>query len=313
MELTVLGCSGQYGSPAGGACSGYLVRAGDAVIWMDCGNGSFANLQQHIDPGRPHRGRHHARARRSLRRHLRPARAVPYGLERRGLPVYAPEGLEKVLEGLVGDVGRHVRLARSSATATAPRSATPQLQFSRTDHPLPTVGGRARARRQAARVHRRHRAGWSVDAFGPGADLVLSEATYHARRHPRADPSLGPSGRRAARAAKARRLMLTHLWPTLDPVASVEEGSEAFGHAVTLAAPHLSHPRLDPGRHSSRRDRRRRTRLTTRASGRAADDLRERHVRARLHRDGRRVRCSSSSGARACCAPRRSKSASRRG
>ena len=33
--------------------------------------------------------------------------------------------------------------------------------------------------------------------------------------------------------------MLTHLWPTLDPVASVEEGSEAFGDAVTLAAPHL--------------------------------------------------------------------------
>ena len=50
MELTVLGCSGSYGAPAGGACSGYLVRAGDAVIWMDCGNGSFANLQQHANP-----------------------------------------------------------------------------------------------------------------------------------------------------------------------------------------------------------------------------------------------------------------------
>ena len=47
MELTVLGCSGSYGAPAGGACSGYLVRAGSAVLWMDCGNGSFANLQQH--------------------------------------------------------------------------------------------------------------------------------------------------------------------------------------------------------------------------------------------------------------------------
>ena len=48
MELTVLGCSGSYGAPAGGACSGYLVRAGDANIWMDCGNGTFTNLQQHI-------------------------------------------------------------------------------------------------------------------------------------------------------------------------------------------------------------------------------------------------------------------------
>ena len=42
-----------------------------------------------------------------------------------------------------------------------------------------------------------------------------------------------------AREANARRLMITHLWPTLDPVASVEEASEAFGSEVSLAAPHL--------------------------------------------------------------------------
>src|ERR1043165_4257898 len=47
IEITVLGCSGSYGAPAGGACSGYLVRAGGTTIWLDCGNGSFANLQQH--------------------------------------------------------------------------------------------------------------------------------------------------------------------------------------------------------------------------------------------------------------------------
>ena len=50
MELTVLGCSGSYGAPAGGACSGYLVRAGTTVLWVDCGNGSFTNLQQHVHP-----------------------------------------------------------------------------------------------------------------------------------------------------------------------------------------------------------------------------------------------------------------------
>jgi hypothetical protein len=33
--------------------------------------------------------------------------------------------------------------------------------------------------------------------------------------------------------------MLTHLWPSLDPVASVEEAADAFGKAVVLAAPHL--------------------------------------------------------------------------
>ena len=51
MDLTVLGCSGSYGAPGGGACSGYLVRAGGTAVWIDCGNGTFANLHEHIDPG----------------------------------------------------------------------------------------------------------------------------------------------------------------------------------------------------------------------------------------------------------------------
>jgi hypothetical protein len=34
--------------------------------------------------------------------------------------------------------------------------------------------------------------------------------------------------------------MLTHIWPQVDPVASVAEGSEAFGEPVLLAEPHLS-------------------------------------------------------------------------
>ncbi len=101
MELTVLGCSGSYGAPAGGACSGYLVRAGDATIWMDCGNGSFVNLQQHADPGD---------SRPSCITHGHPDHCVDlyglhvmykYGLERHGLPVYAPEGIEETLSKLV--------------------------------------------------------------------------------------------------------------------------------------------------------------------------------------------------------------------
>lgn len=81
---------------------------------------------------------------------------------------------------------------------------------------------------------------WAVDALGAGADLVLSEATY---LHDDIRVAIHYSAHQAgelAREAKARRLMITHLWPTLDPVASVTEASEAFGREVTLAAPHLS-------------------------------------------------------------------------
>ena len=48
MELTVLGCSGSFGAPGGGACSGYLVRTDTTSVWVDCGNGTFGHLQEHL-------------------------------------------------------------------------------------------------------------------------------------------------------------------------------------------------------------------------------------------------------------------------
>ncbi len=68
---------------------------------------------------------------------------------------------------------------------------------------------------------------------------MLSEATY---QHDDIRAPIHLSARQAGEAARdagARHLMLTHLWPAIDPIASVEEGSEAFGKAVVLAAPHL--------------------------------------------------------------------------
>ena len=55
--------------------------------------------------------------------------------------------------------------------------------------------------------------------------------------------------------------MLTHLWPRLDPVITVEEGSESFGESVTLAAPHLVHSSL-------------RSSMGIRKDGREPDELR---------------------------------------
>jgi ribonuclease BN (tRNA processing enzyme) len=238
MDLTVLGCSGSYGSPAGGACSGYLIRAGAHVMWVDCGNGSFANLQRHVDP---------AALTEVIITHVHPDHCVDlyglhvmntYGLERTGLPVYAPEGVEKQLEGLVGkwDDTFDWRLVGDGDRVDLEGVG---LRFSRTAHPPPTVA--IEVTHNAKRLVYTSDTGpdWSCEAFGRGADLVLCEATY---QHDDIRAPIHLSARQAgeiARAARARNLMLTHLWPTVDPIASVEEGSEAFGDAVVLAAPHL--------------------------------------------------------------------------
>jgi ribonuclease BN (tRNA processing enzyme) len=239
VELTVLGCSGSYGAPAGGACSAYLVRAGDATIWMDCGNGSFSNLQQHVDP---------AELSAVVITHAHPDHCVDlfglhvmyrYGRELSGLAVYAPEGVEKILTGLVDSFGETFDW---HAVGDGDRASIGEaaLRFSRTDHPPPTVA--VEIAHDGKRLVYTADTGpkWSVDAFDTGADLVLSEATY---MHDDIRVPIHLSARQAgeqARAARARRLMITHLWPTVDPLASVEEASEAFGRDVALAAPHLS-------------------------------------------------------------------------
>ena len=239
MDLTVLGCSGSYGAPAGGACSGYLVRAGDANIWMDCGNGSFANLQQHIDPAElsavviSHGHADHCVDIYGLHVLYR------YGLELSGLPLYTPEGLESVLTELVGSFGDTFdwRTVGDGDKATIGEAS---LRFSRTDHPPPTMA--VEIAHEGKRLVYSADTGpeWTVGAFGDGADFVLSEATYI---HDDIKVAIHLSAHQAgelAREANARKLMITHLWPTLDPVASVAEASEAFGNAVTLAAPHVT-------------------------------------------------------------------------
>ncbi len=48
MRVTILGKSPSW-QDAGGACSGYLVRAEETSLLVDCGNGVFGKLREHID------------------------------------------------------------------------------------------------------------------------------------------------------------------------------------------------------------------------------------------------------------------------
>src|SRR3989442_1626742 len=105
VELTVLGCSGSYGAQPFGACSGYLVRGGGAAVWVDCGNGTLPHLQQHArieDLSAvvlTHQHPDHCADIYGLHVLMR------YGLERGGLPVFAPECLEERLRALVDGCG----------------------------------------------------------------------------------------------------------------------------------------------------------------------------------------------------------------
>jgi ribonuclease BN (tRNA processing enzyme) len=49
LLLTVLGSGVAWANP-GGVCSGYLVRAGDTSLLVDCGSGVLGRLRAHADP-----------------------------------------------------------------------------------------------------------------------------------------------------------------------------------------------------------------------------------------------------------------------
>jgi ribonuclease BN (tRNA processing enzyme) len=235
VELTVLGCSGSYGGAGGAACSGYLLRSGETSIWVDCGNGTFGHLQEHV-------------AAQDLTAvvltHGHPDHCVDiyglhvllrYGLGIDNLPVYAPEGLDKFLLSLVSDWGDTFdwRVVGDGDTTAV---GDIDLRFSRTDHPPPTFAVEATCGERRMIYTADTGPDWSVDAFDPGADLVLSEATYlHADIPAPIHLSARQAGA-AAREAKAERLILTHLWPLIDRKEAAEEGSEAFGGGVTLAS-----------------------------------------------------------------------------
>jgi ribonuclease BN (tRNA processing enzyme) len=238
VELTVLGCSGSFGGPRRGACSGYLLRSGSTSIWMDAGNGTFSHLQRHLaiedlsavvlTHGHPD----HCVDIYGLHVLLR------YGMGIEGLPVYAPEGLEKFLLSLVSDFGNTFDW-RVIGDGDATTVGDIDLRFSRTDHPPPTYAIEAQAEGRRMIYTADTGPGWTVGEFAPDADLVLSESTYlHADRPVPIHLSAKQAGE-AAREARAQRLLLTHLWPLLDSNAVAEEGAEAFGGPVTLATPDL--------------------------------------------------------------------------
>ncbi len=234
MELTVLGCSGSYGAPRGDACSGYLVQAGGRNIWCDCGNGTLVNLQRRIDP---------ADLDAVVITHSHPDHCVDifglhvlfaYGLGIVDLPVFAPDDVEPRLAGLVHSWNGAFAWNTIEDGSTASVGDV-SLRFSRTDHPVPTMA--VEFGHDGRRLVYTSDTGpaWSPAVFGEGADLVVADSSYlHDDRRSPIHLSAHQAGA-IAREADARRLVLTHLWPTVDPDECEAEGSAAFGADVAVA------------------------------------------------------------------------------
>ena len=235
IKVTVLGSSGSYAGP-GGACTGFLVEAGGATVWLDAGPGTLANLQRHckleeLDA--------------IVLSHEHPdhwlelpvaLNALQHYLDRPGIPVFGTAGNRAQAEFLVSpSVAAGLHWTDLSADSTL-EIGDQSWSFSRTDHYVETLAPRIDVNGTSFGFSSDTGPGWELSELGSGLDLAICEASFLADKEP--EGILHLSARQAgatARRAEVGQLVITHVAPVVDAAAVVAQASESFGAEAGLA------------------------------------------------------------------------------
>jgi ribonuclease BN (tRNA processing enzyme) len=240
LTLTVLGTASPHPRP-GHPCSGYLLRGGGAEVWVDAGPGSFAELQRHTDPARLSAvwiSHLHAD-------HSADLLSAVYGLAYGGLtadgpvPVYAPAGCAQRLAGFFGrpDAGflSPVLDFRTLYDGHTARHGDLTLTSRAVTHDVEAYGLRADSGGRALAYSGDSGPCDGLRELAAHADLFLCEADIDVHREGEHVHLTPEDAGNAARAAGVRRLLVTHVGPTLTPVEATARAAAAFGGPTAAA------------------------------------------------------------------------------
>jgi ribonuclease BN (tRNA processing enzyme) len=239
MEITVLGCGAAF-PRAGGACSGFLVSTGDTHVWVDAGNGTFSNLQKHVS----YRDVDALVITHGHSDHIADVMPLMYALgfdpeqEPTSIDVYAPFDIEPTLASPLGGKSREMFKTVFKFQQMSRKFKIGPIKFHpfSTKHPAESFGMRMQDDGKVA-VYT------SDTALFPelvdhcrDADLLICEATYVDRIETDRDVHLwAREAGQIATDAGVKRLVLTHIWGTIDPQDAVREAAEAFDGPVEAA------------------------------------------------------------------------------
>lgn len=240
MDLTILGCGAAY-PRAGGACSGFLFSNDDSHVWVDAGNGTFSRLQEVIsyhDIDALVLTHGHAD-------HVADVLPLMYALgfdpqhpATSRVPVYAPGDVEHSLKWPLGGTSLEIfhKIFEFRSIKESFEMSGMKFECFRTKHPAETYGLRVSC--NGVSIVYTSDTGSYPDLAEDcrDADILLCEATYVDG----VSASLGVhlwarEAGRVAHDAGAKRLVLTHIWSTLDPEQAVKEAAQEYDGPVEAA------------------------------------------------------------------------------
>jgi ribonuclease BN (tRNA processing enzyme) len=237
LSLTILGCSGSYPGP-GRAASGYLVQTDAVNLWLDAGVGTFAELQQHIEPSDIDAiVLTHAHVDHWL--DIAPAHtALAHFFDRTGVPVYATARTRELALPITGGAGDDTYDWTTIDASSQLQIGDVAVRFAQTDHPPETLAVRLDCEGRTLVYSADTGSAWSLTSLGDGIDLALVEAGLPPEREDEFQHLTGRQAGAMARAAGVARLVVTHVAPGSDPEQQRRDAEAAFGAPVEVATPH---------------------------------------------------------------------------
>lgn len=243
LELVVLGCSGSGPAP-GEPASGYLVRSATTHIWMDAGTGTFMELARHVDP---------ARLDAVFLSHLHADHCadflgfVHYVAYRSRLhapiPVFVPPGGVAKLADFLDAEPDHALwnvVAFDEVADGEPRLVGDvRLRFAAASHSVPALSVHAESGGRSLCYSGDTGSAGGFAELATGADVLLCEAGLNPSNDKYQYHLSGEDAGRIASAAGVRRLIVTHLAPTLTEQ-DIRSAAEAeFWGPIEVASPGL--------------------------------------------------------------------------
>lgn len=239
ITVTVLGSSGSYAAPDN-PCTGFVVQSADATVLHDCGPGTTGPLQAAIDLDElsgivlSHCHPDHWLELPVLRN------VFTWFHPRTGIPVHGTAETRRMDEAItVRTEGMAAPFDWTTIDATSTVEIGDQTwTFARTDHPVETLAARVTVGDRSVLFTSDTGPGWSFADFGREVDVAFCDASHLESFEGMGIPHMSArEAARAANAADARRLVLTHLVPGSVPSAHREEAMSAYGGPVDVARP----------------------------------------------------------------------------